>query len=169
MLPSLFSPSGLPGSKHKPALLPYPFACPSGGLQQQGSAWCLVGQPAVEAMGCPWYWRKLAWENLTLLRCTKDHLWMTDTWEYATMSECFQFYLKWRLLPYVPQCYIGSWLSLFAIRFPIVSFSLCFVACSTHLFFITLLHMCSSALAYAETFSALAYSMILLHRAASSH
>lgn len=132
MLPFLFSPSRLLCSEHEPPLLPCPFPCPSGVLQQQGSAWCLVGQPAVEAMECHWRWGKLAWENLILLRCIKDHLWVTDTWEYATVSECFQFYLKWRLLPYVPQCYVGSWLSLFAVRFPTASFSLFLLSLAAH-------------------------------------
>lgn len=96
----------------------------------------------------------------------RRNLWASDT-EYVKVSDHFQFFLKQRLLPYVPQCYNGFWLSLLAIRFPIFFFLLWFAACTC--FFMTLLHMCSSVLACAQTFSAIAYSVILLCRAASSH
>lgn len=118
---------------------------------------------------------EMSWTEKALRRPLWSAVGNTSEWwtlaEYIRVPECFQFCLKWRLQPYVLQHYTGSWLSLFAIRFLII-FSCFFCFCHRQQvlgFFMTLLHMCLSVLAHAEAFSALAYFVIFLYRAASLH
>lgn len=126
-----------------------------------------------KAMGCLWCWSELDWEDLqlTLEKCNKDHLWVMDTyrahqgaWRLPILSETkastiCSIMLHWILIKFV--CHsVSNWFF-----FPFLFSHLQHVLG----FFMTLLHMCLSVLACAETFSVIAYSVILLYRAASSN
>lgn len=126
--------------------------------------------PTAKGIRCLPHWNEPAWGNLqlTLLRCVGEPEWLTLR-NYVKVPECFQFCLKWRFLPYVPECYIGSWLRFLAIRFPIVCFSLFVLSFAACICFLCPHCTCAWAFQLVQRLLLQLLIVILVYIAASLH